>query len=339
MMHILRTALRVLVILSVNNAIANAIPALPAGPIESTALETLQPWRPTDNDFPPGPLTVPSIPEFRVEYRTRRDQKLHQVEMYCNSIFAMIFLTKLGWDSPLLFRQFQMTTPWYRSELLGLAEIEPGTLKNKHLIMTIYDLSFYFAPRNLFNYQSALGSIQGRPAIRVTLQLKTPSLELDSSPDTIAPNTTTGAISAQPPSNKTLLSNDVPGKFIDPDDPKFVIRYERQPPGSGIIYVASLFTTFTEALVDLAPHPATELGACVNSVGYDRSTRLVILPAGTAERPLLSYGRCVQALGQLWRGLIELHEGLRTMRFDIEYAGVKLGSGFMKAVVPGVEDA
>ncbi|KAL8637966.1 MAG: hypothetical protein Q9226_009049, partial [Calogaya cf. arnoldii] len=158
-----------------------------------------------------------------------------------------------------------MTTPWYRSELLGLAEIEPQNLKNKHLIMTIYDLSLYFAPRNLFNYQSALGSIQGRPAIRVTLQLKNPSLELHSSPDTISTNNTTGAISAQPPSNENLLSNDVPGKFIDPEDPKFVIRYERQPRGSGVIYIDSLFTTFTEALVDLAPHAANERGARVNS--------------------------------------------------------------------------
>ncbi|KAI4281722.1 MAG: hypothetical protein L6R38_003472 [Xanthoria sp. 2 TBL-2021] len=229
-----------------------------------------------------------------------------------------------------------MSTPWYRSELRARQESSSESLKNKHIILTIYDLSLYFAPRNLFNYQSALGSIQGRPAIRVTLQIKHPPQ--DSNPNTVAPNVTTGAIVAQDPSNSTFVS-DVPGKFIDPEDAKFVIRYERQPAGTGQIFVDSLFTTFTEALVDLAPHHANELGARVNSVGYDRSTRLIILDAGTAERPLLSYGRCVQAIGQVWRGLIELHEALRTTRFDIEYAGVKLGSGFMKAVSPPTTDA
>ena len=275
---------------------------------------------------------VPSIPDFRVEYRERRDQKLHHIEMYCNCIFAMIFLIKLGWDSPVLFRDFQMTTPWYRSELRAREEVRLESLRNKHLILAIHGLSLFFAPRNHFNYQEALGSIQGRLAIRVTLQLKGPRA-LDSSPNTVAPNTTTGAIVTQGPSNQNAVS-DVPGRFIDPDDTKFVIRYERQPAGTRQIYVDSLFTTFTEALADLAPHDANELGARVNSAGYDRSTRLVVLDAGTADRPLLSYGRCVQALGQVWRGLIELHEGLRTTRFDIEYAGVKLGSGFIKAVEP-----
>ncbi|KAL8879782.1 MAG: hypothetical protein Q9192_008162 [Flavoplaca navasiana] len=278
---------------------------------------------------------VPSIPDFRVvEYRERRNHKLPQVEMYCNSLFAMVFLIKLGWERPLLFGELQMTTPEYQSELIARAEVEPENLKNKHVIMVIHDLSLYFAPRNLFNYQSALGTIQQRPAIRVTLQLK--GTPLASKQDTLPSNTTTGAILAKNPINTTSLS-DVPGKFIDPEDPTFIIHYQRQPPGTQPIYIDSLFTTLISALADLAPHDSNELGARVNSVGYDRSTRFVILDAGTPERPLLSYGRCVHALAQLWRGLTELGEGLRTMRFEIEYRGVKVGSGFMKGVVPGVE--
>ncbi|KAI4274021.1 MAG: hypothetical protein LQ337_004226, partial [Flavoplaca oasis] len=289
-MHVSILALHVFLILSVvKYGITKAAPPTIVKPLDNAASQTLQISRPVDSGPVPGSLMVPSIPDFRVvEYLERRNHKLRQVEMYCNSLVAMIFLIKLGWESPLLFQELEMTTPEYQSELIARAEIEPENLKNKHVIMVIHDLSLYFAPRSLFNYQSALGTIQQRPAVRVTLQIK--GTPLASKQDTLSSNTTTGGILAKNPINMASLS-DVPGKFIDPEDPTFIIHYQRQPLGTQPIYIDSLFTTFISALGDLAPHDTNELGARVNSVGYDRSTRLVILDAGTQERPLLSYGR------------------------------------------------
>ncbi|KAL8998133.1 MAG: hypothetical protein Q9169_002754 [Polycauliona sp. 2 TL-2023] len=322
-----------MLILATKHGITYAIPANLPNDAASDIFQLSSP--PTQTPHPPQNLTIPSLPDLHIQYHERRNLKLHHVEMYCNSIFAIIFLSKLGWDTPVLFRQFQMTTPFYRSELIAREEDDapPGLLKNKHMIMVIYGLGLSFAARSHFNYHSAVGSIGGRAVVRVTLQLKGTPLVGAALLNNDTTTTTRATIPIQKDLNETTLT-DAPGKFIDPDDPDFVIHYTRKPVGTEHIYVDSLFTTFTEALVNLAPHRGEELGASVNTVGYERSTRLVVLDAGTAERPLLSYGRCTQALGQIWRGIIELQEGLRTMRFDIEYKGVRLGSGFMKGVVP-----
>ena len=129
---------------------------------------------------------------------------------------------------------------------------------------------------------------------------------------------------------------DRPGTFVDPKDANFVIYYDKL--GGNRLYINSLFTAFLDALANASPNDVDELGGSVNSISPDGRSRLVILDASTTGRPVLTWGRCIQALGQLWRGLIALHEGLETMRFDIEYASLKLGTGFMKAVTPVIEN-
>ena len=127
---------------------------------------------------------------------------------------------------------------------------------------------------------------------------------------------------------------DEPGNFTDPADANFVIYYNKL--GGNKVYIDDLFTAFIDALANASPNDVDNLGASVNSLAYNGQARLVILDAGATGRPLLTWGRCIQAIGQLWRGLMALHEGLETTSFDIEYAGVKLGSGFFKAVTPAV---
>ncbi|KAL8734993.1 MAG: hypothetical protein Q9166_001118 [cf. Caloplaca sp. 2 TL-2023] len=287
---------------------------------------------PTNESSPPS-LRVPSIPDYSVEFRDRRDLPVNQLEMYCNSIFAMIYLIKLGWDNPVTFTEFQSSTPWYRSELLIENTVRTNALRYKHLIVGTYDLSVYFAARRLFTTKKAILSILRRPVATISLQNKQPSPPSGSN-NALANTAATAAIYGPNPLNTSLT--DTPGKFIDPEDPNFIVHYESRP--GALLYVDSLFTAFGDALANAAPYDTETLGARISGLGYDRQSRLEIFDAGTVERPLLSWARGVQAIGQIWRGLIELHRSLIGMRFEIEYAGRKLGGGFMKAVTPRVGD-
>ncbi|KAL8672304.1 MAG: hypothetical protein Q9168_003220 [Polycauliona sp. 1 TL-2023] len=344
-MHVSISALYILVLLGLDNGLINAAPANPQNIAPSGLTQTSRP-----SPFFPLPygLTVPSLPELRISYNEFPDRPMQEVEMYCNSIFAMLALMHRGWNSEFIFQDFTMSAEDYRSELLVRQDpdaLASHRLQNKHIIMAIYGLSVKFGPVNHFYYQVAAGYLQrGVRSFRVVIRPRRDVPQADGITEGTSntTTTTTGAVLALKHNTSnpdSLALGDVPGQFIDPQDPGFIIRYTRSPAGTETIYIDNLFTTFTEALADLAPHDANELGAGVNTVGYERLTKLVILDAGRGGQKLLSYGRCIQALGQIWRGLVELLESLRTTRFDIEYRGVKLGSGFMKPVTPQVEAA
>lgn len=241
----------------------------------------------------------------------------------------MIALAQYPWDSLFPFRDFHMTARLYASELRAQI-IPPGqasVLKPKHLIMGIYELGRHFVDTAHYNYEAAFLSINGRVRGVVSLQNKTPA-RLGGQNATANNSSLEEVVQAY---NNTSVA-DEPGIIVDPRDVNFVIHYDKI--GANRIYYDNMFTAFIDALANASPNDVDELGGSVNSVGHDGHARLVILDAGTTERPVLTWGRCIQAIAQLWRGLLALHEILETIEFDIEYAGEKLGTGFMKAVTP-----
>lgn len=80
-------------------------------------------------------------------------------------------------------------------------------------------------------------------------------------------------------------------------DASFGIYYDRL--GGNRMFIDSLFTALIDALANAFPHHFDELGGSVYSVATDGRSRLVIHDAITIGRPLLSWGRCIQATGQL----------------------------------------
>ena len=254
--------------------------------------------------------------------------------MYSNSIFAIIGLAQEPWDRLLPFDDYEVSAAWYASILK--AEVVPPApttvLKFKHLIMGIYELGCHVADGIHFNYEVAFLSVNGRVAGIVSMERKTPGLVGGHN----ATANNSSSVEVMQVAYNTSVA-DEPGVFVDPGDVDFVIYYNKL--GGNKIYIESLFTAFLDALANASPNDVDELGASVHSFGTDGESRLVIVDASTTGHPLLTWGRCIQAIGQLWQGLLLLHEGLETTRFDIEYAGEKLGTGFFKAVIPVVRNA
>ena len=97
---------------------------------------------------------------------------------------------------------------------------------------------------------------------------------------------------------------DEPGVFVDPLDANFVIDYNKFD--GNRIYIDSLFTASinpplidpNNAIANASPNNVDELGGSVNSLNYDGRSRLVVVDAGAIVRPILTWGRCIQAIGQ-----------------------------------------
>lgn len=226
-----------------------------------------------------------------------------------------------------------MSAPWYLSKLdiENLSYAQPNLVRYKHLIIGIYVMGRNFARQEHYNYEAAV-LLSNRVILGVIInQVKTPGLADTESATT---NTSSPTNTWQVSYNTSVA--DEPGIFTDPADANFVIYYDKL--GGKRVYIDDLFTAFIDALANASPNDVDTLGASVNSLAYNGQARLVILDAGATGHPLLTWGRCIQAIGQLWRGFTALHDALETTRFDIEYAGVKLGSGFFKAVTPAIGD-
>ena len=281
------------------------------------------------NQSAPYDLSIPLIAGFTVTVQDQPNQPLPQLEMFANAIFAMMHLARFPWEATMGFSDYEMSGPEDTS-VLRARSLPIGRYprwKAKHLILGIHQMGLYLGTRERYQKTNALLAQDRHVIGAVGLQRKT---SVAQTVTTIPVNQTTVL---QLSYNTTTVA-DSPGMFVDPSDFNFVIHYSMH--GGDRIYINDLFTTFIDAMANGAPHEPGELGAQIDSVSITHQSRLLIRDAGGTTHPKLSWERGLQAVGELWRGLVHLHQALRAMTFEIKYASETIGFGSMRAITPPV---
>ncbi|KAL8685687.1 MAG: hypothetical protein Q9224_005718 [Gallowayella concinna] len=282
------------------------------------------------------PVPTP-LPEFSMRFTPERSVRLRAVDMFTNTLEAMIWYTTQNWEKSLPVTR-QLFYLGGATSHLGVATTKAG-VQCKHVIFALYDAGLEIARLDKYGlfggmrlHNEFVGFLRYKDGLSPSLREGTgPKSSLVAASDTqpgISKPHSTGESS-----NPTVGLADVPlaGWVSDPQFPGFKLFYrclDHRPTSDidpGLIFTA-LVKAFTTAAQEGAKYGLESLRSAIYSTSVEGSMSISLYGED------MSWLQLIKALAILWRRILAGYmprQGalLREVRFEIHFGDRKIGAG------------